>query len=121
MKHCLIVDDSRVVRTMARRIVEDLGFAVGEAENGSTALDACNENMPDVILLDWNMPVLNGYEFLQELRRTDGGFDPVVIFLTTENGVEHIKKALEGGANEYIMKPFDAEIIESKLVQAGVL
>lgn len=121
MKMCLIVDDSRVVRTMARRIVEDLGFGVDEAENGKDALDTCQAHMPDVILLDWNMPVMNGIEFLEALRRTNGGDQPVVVFLTTENGMEKIKQALSVGADEYIMKPFDAEIVESKLQQAGVL
>ena len=121
MKHCLIVDDSRVVRIMARRIVEELGFDVSEAENGQEALDSCKGHMPDVVLLDWNMPVMNGLEFLNELRRTDGGSEPVVVFLTTENGIEQIRQALDAGANEYIMKPFDAEIVESKFQQVGVL
>ena len=87
MKKCLIVDDSRVVRIMARRIVEELGFDVSEAEDGQVALDSCKGQMPDVVLLDWNMPVMNGLEFLNELRRTDGGSESVVVFLTTDRSL----------------------------------
>ena len=81
---CLVVDDSRVVRRVARRILEGSGFSVAEAEDGAVALDACRMNMPDAVLLDWNMPVMNGLEFLQALRREYGPDHPVVLFCTTE-------------------------------------
>ena len=77
--------------------------------------------MPDVILLDWNMPVMNGIDFLRALRETSGGDAPVVVFCTTENGMDHITEALASGANEYIMKPFDSEIVQSKFEQVGVI
>ncbi len=121
MKTCLVVDDSRVVRKVARRIVEDLGFQCREAEDGKNAMDECNNEMPDIILLDWNMPVMNGLEFLQGLRKTEKGKSPIVVFCTTENDISHIQQAMESGANEYIMKPFDSEIIESKFMQLGLL
>lgn len=121
MKTCLVVDDSKVVRMVARRILEDLRFEVAEAEDGKAALDACVRNMPDAILLDWNMPVMNGIEFLRRLRRVDGGGDPVVVFCTTERDLKNIQEALEAGANEYIMKPFDKEIVASKFEQVGLL
>ncbi|WP_119459852.1 response regulator [Rhodospirillaceae bacterium SYSU D60014] len=121
MKSCLIVDDSKVVRMVARKILEALNFRIEEAENGQDALRACLQEMPDAILLDWNMPVMTGIEFLQELRRTAGGEAPVVVFCTTENDMRHIQEAIGAGANEYIMKPFDSEIIESKFAQAGLL
>jgi two-component system, chemotaxis family, chemotaxis protein CheY len=121
MPSCLIVDDSKVVRMVARKILEDLKFGISEAEDGKCALDACNENMPDVILLDWNMPVMNGIDFLRTLRKEQGGEDPVVIFCTTENDMAHIREAISAGANEYIMKPFDRAIIEAKFSQVGVL
>ncbi len=121
MKHCLVVDDSRVVRTIAGRIVKDLSFDVSEASDGSEALNKCRERMPDAILLDWNMPVMNGLDFLRALRREQGGKTPVVIFCTNENNTEHIMEAIRSGANEYIMKPFDADIIESKFCEAGLL
>ncbi len=120
-KYCLVVDDSRVIRKVARRILENLGFRVEEAEDGQVALDTCNREMPDVILLDWNMPVMSGIEFLHNLRETDEGQEPVVIFCTTENDLKHIQEAIRTGANEYIMKPFDSEIIESKFAQTGLL
>ena len=121
MKSCLIVDDSKAVRIMARRIVEDLNFAVEEAEDGQVALDCCLSKMPDIILLDWNMPVMNGIEFLRALRSTDGGDQPIVVFCTTENGIQNIHEAINAGANEYIMKPFDSEIVQSKFEQVGVV
>ena len=121
MKTCLVVDDSRVVRKVARRITEDLGFQCIEAEDGQKAYDSCEKKMPDAILLDWNMPVMSGIEFLEKLRKMSGGGQPKVIFCTTENDMAHIQRALAAGANEYIMKPFDSEIIESKFLQVGLL
>lgn len=121
MKSCLIVDDSRVVRKVAQRIVEDLGFACHEAEDGEKAYQFCTTQMPDVILLDWNMPVMSGIEFLEKLRAMDGGDAPKVVFCTTENGLNHIQRAIAAGADEYIMKPFDSEIIESKFAQIGII
>lgn len=121
MKSCLIVDDSRVIRMVARKILEELNFTVLEAEDGQRALDACRHQMPDAVLLDWNMPVMDGLEFLQSLRRSEGGAAPVVVFCTTENDMDHIRTAIEAGANEYIMKPFDSDIIEAKFTQAGLI
>lgn len=121
MKSCLIVDDSRVVRKVASRIARDLGFECREAGDGQKAYEACGENMPDAIILDWNMPVMSGIEFLEKLRQMDGGNAPIVLFCTTENDVSHIQRAMQAGANEYIMKPFDSEIIESKFTQLGLL
>ncbi len=121
MKSCLIVDDSKVIRMVARRILEELQFDTLEAADGKEALDSCGQNMPDAVLLDWNMPVMDGLEFLRELRRMSGGDTPIVVFCTTENDLDHIRKAMEAGANEYIMKPFDSEIIQSKFAQVGLL
>jgi two-component system chemotaxis response regulator CheY len=121
MKRCLIVDDSRVVRKVARRFVEDLRFEADEAADGQQALDACRKGMPDAVLLDWNMPVMNGIDFLRALRREPGGDRPVVVFCTTENDMNHIAEAIRSGANEYIMKPFDSEIVESKFAEVGLV
>ncbi|BBC71790.1 response regulator [Altererythrobacter sp. B11] len=119
MKHCLIVDDSRVIRRVSRHIVESFGFAVSEAENGEEALVACDAAMPDVILLDWNMPVMDGISFIAELRRREGGGVPKVLFCTTENDVAHIRQAIEAGADEYVMKPFDHDTLQMKLQIIG--
>ncbi|MCB1783145.1 MAG: response regulator [Alphaproteobacteria bacterium] len=121
MKSCLIVDDSRVVRKVAGRIVHDLGFECREAEDGQKAYEACQEAMPDAIILDWNMPVMSGIEFLEKLRQMPGGGVPKVVFCTTENDMAHIQRAMQAGANEYIMKPFDSEIIEAKFTQIGLI
>ncbi len=119
MKTCLIVDDSRVIRKVSRHILETLGFTVEEAENGKLALDACANAMPDVVLLDWNMPVMTGIEFLVHLRQQPGGAAPKVVFCTTENDVAHIREAISAGADEYVMKPFDHETLQIKLQLVG--
>jgi two-component system chemotaxis response regulator CheY len=121
MKTCLIVDDSKVIRMVARRILEGLSFAILEAADGQRAIEACRAKMPDAILLDWNMPVMNGIDFLRELRKMDGGASPIVVFCTTENDISHIQEAIQAGANEYIMKPFDSDIIQAKFSQVGLL
>ena len=121
MKRCLVVDDSRVIRKVARRILEDLDFECVEAADGQEALESCQETMPDAVLLDWNMPVMNGLDFLKSLRVEAGGDKPIVVFCTTENDLAHITEALGAGANEYIMKPFDSDIIESKFSEVGLV
>jgi two-component system chemotaxis response regulator CheY len=118
---CLVVDDSRVVRKVARRILEGKGFAVSEAADGQIALDACRAPLPDCVLLDWNMPVMDGLTFLQKLRAEFGDVNPTVVFCTTENDLHHIEQAITSGAQEYIMKPFDEEILTGKLAQVGLL
>ena len=90
MKTCLVVDDSKVVRMVARKILEEPGFDVSEAEDGQVALDMSMERMPDVVLLDWNMPIMSGIEYLRALRVTEEGKRPVVVFCTTENDLSHI-------------------------------
>ena len=121
MRTCLVVDDSSVIRKVARRILEGLDFQIIEAEDGAKALDACKRAMPEAVLLDWNMPVMDGYDFLKALRRLPGGDVPKVVFCTTENDVAHIARALSAGANEYIMKPFDKEIVEAKFQEVGLI
>ena len=121
MKTCLVVDDSSVIRKVARRILEGLDFEIVEAEDGEQALDVCRRQMPEAILLDWNMPKMDGYEFLRLLRKLPGGDAPKVVFCTTENDVAHIARALHAGANEYIMKPFDKDIVAAKFQEVGLI
>jgi two-component system chemotaxis response regulator CheY len=121
MKTCMIVDDSSVIRKVARRILEGLDFQITEAENGEEAIETCKNQLPDAILLDWNMPKMDGYDFLRVLRRLPGGDKPKVVFCTTENDVAHIARALHAGANEYIMKPFDKDIVEAKFQEVGLI
>src|SRR5918997_6873113 len=120
MKSCLVVDDSKVIRKFARHILETLNFSVEEAEDGRQALTRIESNMPDVVLLDWNMPVMSGMEFLRTLRQANYDRQPKVVFCTTENDAAHIRAAIEAGADEYVMKPFDRETLESKLQIVGV-
>jgi two-component system chemotaxis response regulator CheY len=121
MKTCLVVDDSSVIRKIASRILEEMNFRILEAEDGAQALEICRRELPDAVLLDWNMPVMDGFEFMIHLRQLPGGDQPKVVFCTTENGIDHISKALHGGANEYIMKPFDKDIVAAKFQEVGLI
>jgi len=120
VKTCLVVDDSRVIRKVARRILEDLGFEVAEAADGVEAMAWCNAVMPDAILLDWIMPGMDGMEFLRRLRAEPGGDRPKVVFCSVENDIDRIREALDAGADEYIMKPFDGDIVAGKLAYVGL-
>jgi two-component system chemotaxis response regulator CheY len=120
MKSCLVVDDSKVIRKVARHILETLNFSVDEAEDGREALTRIDSHVPDVVLLDWNMPVMGGIEFLRTLRQRDIENQPKVVFCTTENDAAHIRAAIDAGADEYVMKPFDRETLESKLQIVGI-
>lgn len=115
MKTCLVVDDARVIRVVARRILENLGYQVAEAADGPEAIDACRAAMPDAVLLDWNMPAMNGFEVMAQLRALPGGHGLRVVFCSVEDDLTFIREALDRGADEYVIKPFDAEILASKL------
>lgn len=114
MPTCLIVDDSTVVRKVARRILEDLDYTVEEAEDGQEAFEKCKANMPDAILLDWNMPIMSGLEFLKLLRAYIGGENPRIVYCTVENDIGAIAMARKEGADDYMMKPFDRNSLEAK-------
>ncbi|HEX2759059.1 MAG TPA: response regulator [Rhizomicrobium sp.] len=120
MKQCLVVDDSRVIRTVARRIMEGLSYSVAEAEDGMTGLRACRESMPDLILLDWNLPSMKGLDFVKSVRGQQDGARPVILFCTTESDPDEIAGAMAAGANEYLHKPFDGTQIRAKLAEIGV-
>ena len=119
MKHCLVVDDSRVVRTVARRILEDLSYCVAEAEDGMTGLRACREKMPDLIFLDWNMPSMKGLEFVKSVRGQIEGAHPVILYCTTESWPADVASAIAAGANDYVMKPFDGSMVRDTLAGIG--
>lgn len=121
MKTCLVVDDSRVIRKVTCRILKDLGFETAEADSGEDALIACRTKIPDVILLDWNLPHLNGVEFLKSLRQGRDGSVPVVLLCTTESDPPHLREALAAGATDYVMKPFDRTILQAKFADLGLM
>jgi len=116
---CLIVDDSRVIRKVARTILEVLGYKINEAENGEEALAKCKAAMPDLILVDWNMPVMSGLEFVTALRSLPGECRPKVVFCTTNSDTDDIRKGIEAGADEYVIKPFDHRSLKAKLQRIG--
>ena len=117
----LVVDDSSTVRKVIGRILSELGFIITEAENGKVALEKTMHDLPDIIMLDWNMPIMNGMEFFKEFKASNPDCKTKVIFCTTENELDKIMEAVEEGADEYIMKPFNKEILQDKLVQVGLL
>ena len=120
MKHCLVVDDSRVIRAVARRILEELQYGVEEAEDGMQGLRACREKMPDLIFLDWNLPSMKGVEFIRSVRGQQDGAHPVILFCTTESDPAEIASAMAAGANIHVMKPFDGDVVRHKLADIGV-
>ena len=121
MTKCLVVDDSGVMRKLMARLLKDMKIDAREAENGAQAIECCKAEMPELILLDWNMPVLDGLGFLKQLRAMTGISQPKVVFCTTETDFSRISEALSEGADEYIMKPFTGEMLESKLKIVGVI
>ncbi len=121
MKISMVVDDSKIVRKVTRKILETLGYEVVEAEDGKVALDQFEAHNPELIMLDWHMPVMDGLAFLKALRASEKGQAPTIIFCTTETDFDHIQAAIEAGANEYVMKPFDEAIIRGKLEQLGII
>ena len=116
---CLLVDDSRMIRKVARRIVENAGYAVLEAENGEEGLARCRASMPDLVITDWNMPVMSGIEFVTALRAIPTAVPPKVVFCTTNSGAKDIHKGIEAGADEYVIKPFDEAALMSRLQAVG--
>ncbi|WP_374408008.1 response regulator [Pelagerythrobacter sp.] len=120
MRRCLVVDDSRMIRKVARRIVEDMGFETAEAENGEEALARCKAAMPDLVILDWNMPVMSGLEFVERLRAMPADRVPRVVFCTSNSGAAEIHKGIDAGADDYVIKPFDEATLRARLAHIGL-
>ena len=118
---CLLVDDSRMIRKVARRIVEQHGFVVSEAENGEEAIARCSVNMPDLVITDWDMPVMTGPEFVAALRALPGSADTRVVFCTSKSGAQEIHQGIGAGADDWIVKPFDEASLAGKLVSLGFI
>ncbi|MCC6364293.1 MAG: response regulator [Bryobacterales bacterium] len=122
MAKALVVDDSRAIRMILTRILKEIGFEVCEAANGREALELmeAEKDAVSLVLADWNMPELNGFDMLQQLRRKPEFASLVVVMVTTETELSQMAAALEAGANEYVMKPFTRDILVEKLQLAGV-
>lgn len=120
MKIFMLVDDSPVIRKVANRILTDLGFVVVEAEDGMDALQKCNSNMPDGIMVDWDMPSMSGLEFIEEFVQIPGSEDTRIIYCTSEIMVSEMTKAKRAGCHAFLMKPFNREILSHKLAEAGL-
>ena len=117
----LVVDDSRAMRSIIRRHLDELGIHVDEAASGAEALFVLNHiPMPDVLLLDWNMPEMNGLECLRRLRADRETENIPVMMVTTESEMAQVALALDAGANEYLMKPFDRQALLEKLLLLGL-
>ena len=120
-KHCLVVDDSDAIRRVTKSMLTALGLHASDAVNGEDALERCRQAMPDAIVLDWIMPVLSGPECLQSLRRLPGGKQPAIIYCTTVNDPAEIARALEAGADDVLVKPYDRDALRQKLASLGVI
>lgn len=116
---CLIVDDSRVIRKVSSKIAVSLGYVPIEAENGEEALARCKKAMPDLVLTDWNMPEMDGIEFVAKLRAIPTPKEPIVVFCTSNGEAKDIHAGIAAGADDYIVKPFDEAALKAKLEKLG--
>ena len=121
MKLCLLVDESAVIRKVARTLLNSIGYEVAEAANGRDAIDACLEAMPDAIYLDWDLPDMSGFDFLVQFAREFPYASPHIVYATTENDPIDISRALKAGADEFLMVPFDREALEAKFPHAHMV
>lgn len=119
-KLCLIADDSRMIRTAARTILHDLQFRTAEAENGREALSRCLQQTPDAILLDQNMPYMDGMSFLRALQEGGLAQRSKIIFCSNDRNPAQIASAMHAGAHEYLIKPFDRSILTAKMEKLGL-
>ena len=118
----IVVDDSKAIRVILSRILSELGFEVHQAEHGKQALERLDElGTAELVLVDWNMPEMNGLEFIRSVRARDGHDEMTVVMVTTETETHQVVKALAAGANEYVMKPFSKDILSEKLALLGLV
>ncbi|MBQ8465902.1 MAG: response regulator [Alphaproteobacteria bacterium] len=121
MATCLIADDSKVIRLLLSKIMSNLGFSVIEAEDGEDVIELTQTQEPDVIIMDWSLPVLDGIDALYKLRASNLPKAPKIIFCSSSSDLDRINQAIKGGADDYIIKPFDEDIVASKLTILGLL
>ena len=115
MPKCLIADDSKIMRMLLRKIMENFGFEVSEAEDGEEVLEECLNTQPDLIVSDWSLPMIDGIDVLYKIRGDRKIKQPRFMFCSYVNDAAIIRQAIDGGADDFIMRPFDEDIIGSKL------
>lgn len=120
MKHCLIVDDSSVIRKVAKNLLNSIGYVATEADNGQAALDSCAEKMPDAILLDWDLADMSGFDVLVQLRQRFPTARPHIVYATTENDPIDIARAIKAGASDFVLVPFNRADIEAKFTHGAI-
>jgi two-component system chemotaxis response regulator CheY len=118
--NALVIDDSKATRAVIGRLLGRLGYEVVEAGNGREGLERLSEQKPRVVLVDWNMPEMNGLDFIRAVRADSRYRDLAIMMVTTESEASQVVRALAAGANEYVMKPFTPEILVDKLALLGV-
>lgn len=118
-KVCLIVDDSRVIRKVSTKIVTALGYKAMEAQDGMEALARCKRAMPDIVITDWDMPEMDGLEFVTQLRAIPTPKPPLVMFCTSKSKAADVHAGIKAGADDYIVKPFDEAALKAKLERLG--
>ena len=118
---CLIADDSQIIRMVLAKIFSNFGFEVDVAEDGDEVIEKCFANEPDIIVMDWWLPVIDGIDVLYKIRNDKRIRQPRIVFCSSNTTPDKIADALQGGADDYLMKPFDEDIIRSKLIILGLL
>lgn len=121
MARCIIADDSKVIRMLLSRIMTNFGFEVTEVEDGEELLDICQNAQPELVITDWELPAMDGIDVLYKIRGNARLRQPKFIFCSSSNDVSKAQEALDGGADDYIFRPFDEEIIATKLTILGLL
>lgn len=121
MHKCLIADDSKIMRMLLRKIMENFGFDVSEAEDGEDVLEQCVSYRPDLIISDWSLPLIDGIDVLYKIRADRKINQPQFMFCSYVTDAAVIRQALDGGADDFIMRPFDEDIIAGKLAILGLL
>jgi two-component system, chemotaxis family, chemotaxis protein CheY len=120
-RKCLIIDDSRMVRAIARNHMEALGFAVVDVEGGVEGLMHLSQESPDLVLVDWNMPEMDGIAFIRSVRANADNCQPKLLLCSTEKRLHMIRMALRAGADSYLMKPFDRNMLAHRLGRFGLI
>lgn len=115
MPSCIVADDSKIMRMLLSKIMENFGYTVDEAEDGEDLLEQCAENMPDLIISDWQLPLIDGIDVLYKIRSDKKVKQPVFMFCSYLKDRDIMEQAVAGGADDFIMRPFDEDIIASKL------